>query len=355
MTIAAPGPWIGWQAGPAAAVEFAFRAGDPAAEAILRQMPPGGARNQSLAGFFARADLAKTDQWLALARQFEAPVSSCLPLLVRMTLAGKAKEALAVAVMLPDESQANDVTIAACEVMRAWAMHDFAAAAQYVIAAPQDDSARSLLEGMGLAVRVIPAAPVLDVLTPALLGRLFEEGCIPEQYWRYLAHENLEAGLRFFDRHAGDARCRYAFAEFQDPATRRDPERLLPLLTKWVPEDPDDGYDADDGLHSGTRARFFKVTAACRPDRIAALAAGITDPKVMKIIAAELASSHPWQTISILKKLNHPAAWDTAGVGFARQHPDLLKACLPHMSEEARAKASGEKARPKDPETARSE
>jgi hypothetical protein len=323
MTIAPGGaPALHWaDNAPSRAVVAALTAGREGAESSLRAQAAGDDRDTALAGFLARAPIENLERYQKLARDLDAPAEAWQPLLVRMVLAGKAREALAIAETIANPPLPNGekkVPLSSV-VMKAWGLHDFAAAREYVSKLQNAGAGYQYFDRIAEAAAILPPAVALDTQNPmpdALRERL------SEKYWLYLAYEAREEGFRFFEGLKDEARSKFQVSDFAWAAARYEPERALALARRW-------------GLEEVNEESFFGMLAAHWPDRVVALAKGITREGVWRKIGWALGKCYPLRAADLLKRVKHSAAWEGAGTSMLKKHPSLLPRLFPHMRKEA--------------------
>jgi hypothetical protein len=311
-------PSSNWgHSGPAKAIIAALTAGGANAESSLRAQAPGDERSVALAGFLSRAPLENLERWQKLARELRAPADAWQPLLVRMVMAGKAKEALAIAVAIPNPPLPNGGNRfpLSSEIMKAWALHDFAAARDYVSRLADSNVRHQYYGTLAEAAAVLPPAVALDSGHP-IPDALREQ--LGEPYWLYLAYEAPEACLRFFEEGKVEERSAFEVGVFTRAAARYSPERALALVRRY-------------GL---TEEHFFDTLARHWPDRVVAMAKDVTSEEVWKSIGSTLGQFYPRGTATLLKGVTNTVAWEAAGGAMAQKHPSLLPRLFPHMTKE---------------------
>lgn len=188
-------------------LRFALLAGDPGMEVELRAMPAGEDRILALQNFLSRADPAKTDQWVKLAEDLKAPAAAWSPLLVRLA-SQEPEKALAlvdtVALNPLPEDRKSDVPDAAIlrrNIVNAWGLRDFPAAAKYVLALPSSEKQKAAAGGLVSALRVRRPADFLPSLTEPLLQALFDCDAFLDEYQflLWMTIESPTAGTAWLD------------------------------------------------------------------------------------------------------------------------------------------------------------
>lgn len=222
--------WILRPRSPVASAVWALKAGSPGVTEQLRALPAGDARNAAIEGYFGRASLDALDQHIALAKDLAVPATACTPLLVRTARAGRGAEAMALAVTLSEGGVAGE---GPCEdeILKAWCLTDLKSAIRFLEPRlARDDSMESVRWHISEAFSLLPSRLILESLPPATLARLHHHEIFYEEFWLYLATEDIEAGFQFFGKIKGHEGFSLALESFASVAARYQPARAKALL-----------------------------------------------------------------------------------------------------------------------------